>query len=112
MLSKIVYDVKFLNGGELPKINLIGHSRGGLTNLQYALDHPDLVAGLYSMGTPYFGTDTGSTDVGAGVIGGMSHGLQAFEVSYLLSPAMRSVVPISFSCDSTSPLTALAPPTR
>lgn len=76
MLSKIVYDVKFLNGGELPKINLIGHSRGGLTNLQYALDHPDLVAGLYSMGTPYFGTDTGSTDVGAGVIGGMSHGLQ------------------------------------
>lgn len=28
MLSKIVYDVKYLNDGELPKINLIGHSRG------------------------------------------------------------------------------------
>lgn len=42
MLSKIVYDVKYLSG-RLPKINLIGHSRGGITNLQYALDHPDLV---------------------------------------------------------------------
>lgn len=63
MLSKIVYDVKYLSG-KLPKINLIGHSRGGITNLQYALDHPDLVAGVFSMGTPYFGTDTGSTVLG------------------------------------------------
>ena len=58
MLSKIVYDVKELNGGILPKVNLIGHSRGGLTNLQYALDHPDLVDSLISIGTPYFGTTT------------------------------------------------------
>lgn len=60
MLSKVVYDVKVLNGGKLPKINLIGHSRGGLTNMQYALDHPDLVASLISIGTPYFGTTTGA----------------------------------------------------
>ena len=63
MLSKIVYDVKKLNGGLLPKINLIGHSRGGLTNLQYALEHPDLVASLFSLGTPYFGSDTASTEL-------------------------------------------------
>lgn len=65
MLSKIVYDVKCLNGGYLPKINLIGHSRGGLTNLQYALDHPDMVASMFSMGTPFFGSDTASTSLGA-----------------------------------------------
>lgn len=56
MLSRVIYDVKQLNGGVLPKVNLIGHSRGGLTNLQYALDHPDLVSGLISIGTPYFGS--------------------------------------------------------
>ncbi len=65
MLSKIVYDVKCLNGGALPKINLIGHSRGGLTNLQYALDHPDMVASMFSLGTPFFGSDSASTSLGA-----------------------------------------------
>lgn len=59
ILSKVIYDVTVLNEGVLPKINLIGHSRGGLTNLQYALDHPDLVDSLISIGTPYFGTTTG-----------------------------------------------------
>lgn len=58
MLSRIIYDVKYLNGGILPKVNLIGLSRGGLTNLQYALDHPDLVSSLISLGTPYFGSTT------------------------------------------------------
>ena len=57
-LSKIIYDVKILNGGILPKINLIGHSRGGLTNLQYTLDHPDLVDSLISIDTPYFSSTT------------------------------------------------------
>ena len=74
MLSKIVYDVKYLSG-KLPKINLIGHSRGGITNLQYALDHPDLVAGVFSMGTPYFGTDTGSTVLGEQFCAGSLKGL-------------------------------------
>ncbi|MBR5388623.1 MAG: alpha/beta fold hydrolase [Clostridia bacterium] len=58
MLSKIIYDVKIANGGTLPKVNLIGHSRGGITNLQYAMDHPDLVSSLISIGTPYFGSNT------------------------------------------------------
>lgn len=65
MLSKIVYDVKLLNGGLLPKINLIGHSRGGLTNLQYTLDHPDMVASVFSIGTPYLGSNTAASEFGA-----------------------------------------------
>ena len=70
MLSKIVYDVKCLNGGYLPKINLIGHSRGGLTNLQYALDHPHMVASMFSIGTPFFGSDTAATSLGAKIATG------------------------------------------
>ena len=58
MLSNIVYDVSLHNpGNALPKVNLIGHSRGGITNLQYALDHPDLVDKLISLGTPYLGSE-------------------------------------------------------
>lgn len=74
MLSKIIYDVKTLNGGILPKVNLIGHSRGGLTNLQYALDHPDLVSTLVSLGTPYFGSTTARL-FGEKFMGGASDGL-------------------------------------
>lgn len=61
-ISRIVYDVKKLNDGKLPKINLIGHSRGGITNLQYALDHPNLVDSIYSFGTPYLGSTSASID--------------------------------------------------
>ncbi len=64
VVSKLVYDVKCLNDGLLPKINLIGHSRGGLTNLQYALDHPDLVEDMFGLGTPYFGSTTADTEIG------------------------------------------------
>lgn len=64
MLSKIIYDVKCLNGGVLPKVNLIGHSRGGITNLQYALDHPDLVDSIFSIGTPYLGSNTANSEIG------------------------------------------------
>ncbi len=48
---------------ELPRLNLIGHSRGGLTNLQYALDHPDLVANLFSIATPYCGSISAELDL-------------------------------------------------
>ena len=64
VVSKLVYDVKCLNDGLLPKINLIGHSRGGITNLQYALDHPDLVEGMFGLGTPYLGSTTAKTEIG------------------------------------------------
>lgn len=45
--------------GTLPTYNLIGHSRGGITNMQYAMAHPYNVATLYSMGTPYNGSSFG-----------------------------------------------------
>lgn len=61
MLSKIAYDVRYLTG-YLPKINLIGHSRGGITNLQYALDHLKMVKALISVGTPYLGGKMLSSD--------------------------------------------------
>lgn len=57
LLSKIAKQYKE-KMNVLPKYNLIGHSRGGLTNLQYALDHPDMVDNLISMGTPYNGSTT------------------------------------------------------
>lgn len=57
MLSHVLYDLKQIDPAHrIPKVNLIGHSRGGLTNLQYALDHPDIVENLISIGTPYFGS--------------------------------------------------------
>ena len=49
--------------GKLPTYNLIGHSRGGMNNLQYALGHPYNVASLYSMGTPYNGSAFGGATV-------------------------------------------------
>ena len=49
---------------KLPTYNLIGHSRGGMTNLQYALGHPYNVASLYSMGTPYNGSAFGGAAIG------------------------------------------------
>lgn len=61
-ISKLVLDIKKINNDKLPKINLIGHSRGGITNMQYALDHPDLVASMYSLGTPFAGSTTASID--------------------------------------------------
>lgn len=63
MASKVILDLQALDANnELPRVNLIGHSRGGLTNLQYALDHPDLVDSIFSLGTPYLGSTSASID--------------------------------------------------
>lgn len=43
----------------MPKINLIGHSRGGIINLLYAIDHPQIIDNVFSIGTPYQGSDWG-----------------------------------------------------
>ena len=75
VISRVVYDIKLLNNNILPKINLIGHSRGGLTNIEYALDHPDLVESIFSLGTPYCGSTSASIDVSLGFpIGGSPTG--------------------------------------
>lgn len=60
---------------KFPRVNLIGHSRGGLTNLQYALDHPDLVDSVFSLGTPYVGSTSASIDYH--IMDGVGHGFSA-----------------------------------
>lgn len=62
-VSQVVNEIKGNNDGLLPKVNLIGHSRGGLINLLYAMDHPDMVNKIFSMGTPYVGSSTAKIDV-------------------------------------------------
>lgn len=59
LIDKVLYDYKF-NTGIVPKINLIGHSRGGLLNIMYASEHPQLVDSIFSLGTPYLGSEIGS----------------------------------------------------
>ena len=57
MLLDVINRVASLNpGNKKPKVNLIGHSRGGITNLQFALDYPEYVDSMISIGTPYFGS--------------------------------------------------------
>lgn len=48
--------------GVLPRLNLVGHSRGGLTNIMYATKHYYNVAAMYSLGTPYNGSALGACD--------------------------------------------------
>ena len=40
----------------IPRINMIGHSGGGILNMEYAIEHPNIVDSLYSIGTPYNGS--------------------------------------------------------
>lgn len=46
-----------------PKINLVGHSRGGILNMMYAINHPNIVDTLVSIGTPYLGTSLANIKV-------------------------------------------------
>ena len=55
MLNRIVVDFAYLTGGVFPKINLIAHSRGGLTSLDYAMDFYRLIYSINTIGTPFFG---------------------------------------------------------
>ena len=56
-INRLVVDIASKQHGYLPKINLIGHSRGGLINLLYAHEYPEIVNNLISLGTPYCGSD-------------------------------------------------------
>lgn len=55
LIDSVSYDYK-IRTGKIPKVNLIGHSRGGLINLLYATNHPYNVGSLISIGTPYSGS--------------------------------------------------------
>lgn len=72
MLNDAIGSVKYLNTGRKnPKVNLIGHSRGGITNLQYALEFPENVHSMISLGTPYFGSDAAAS-FGAIIMGALA----------------------------------------
>jgi hypothetical protein len=55
VINMVTYDVTKVKNSKV-KINLIGHSRGGLINMKYAINYPYNVDSLFSMGTPYNGT--------------------------------------------------------
>ncbi|MDR0855503.1 MAG: alpha/beta hydrolase [Christensenellaceae bacterium] len=56
IVDLVLYDIKQINGGVNPVVNLIGHSRGGNTNVLYASNHPYNVAKVFSLGSPYNGS--------------------------------------------------------
>lgn len=58
-IDNVLYDYKYTTGC-IPKINLIGHSRGGILNMMYANTHPHFVDSIFSLGTPYKGTQSGT----------------------------------------------------
>lgn len=58
VVDDISYQYKQLTG-VLPRLNLVGHSRGGIINLMYAIDHMYNIDSIYSMGTPYNGSTLG-----------------------------------------------------
>lgn len=55
ILDNLSYDYYCLTN-ILPTYNLISHSKGGLTNMQYALAHPYNVNSIYTIGAPFNGS--------------------------------------------------------
>lgn len=55
-LDTVLARVAALRGGKLPKINLIGHSRGGILNLYYASRRELLVDNFITISTPFNGS--------------------------------------------------------
>ena len=56
-LNCILADIANNQYGYLSKINLVGHSRGGLINMLYSFDYPEIVNNMISLGTPYMSSD-------------------------------------------------------
>ena len=55
IVQKVEADYKSVTNA-YSRINFIGHSMGGLINMQYAIRHPEFVSSLISLGTPYNGS--------------------------------------------------------
>ncbi len=68
IIDTISFQYKQMSG-YLPRLNLVGHSRGGITNIMYASDHPYNVASIYSIGTPYNGSKLGRIEALLGLLG-------------------------------------------
>ena len=57
VVNTLCYDYKLLHGFA-PKINLIGHSRGGLVIQKYVNNYPYNVSNYYNIATPFLGTES------------------------------------------------------
>lgn len=56
--NRLCYDFK-VRHGYTPKVNLIGHSRGGLIAQEYANNYPHNVYSINTIASPFFGSETG-----------------------------------------------------
>lgn len=70
MTLSVAHDYGYITGGIYPKINLIGHSRGGLTNMDFANHYPRLISDMFSMGTPFNGSNFGRVNLFADMVAG------------------------------------------
>ena len=57
VVNTLCYDYKLLHGFA-PKINLIGHSRGGLVIQKYVNNYPYNVSNYFNIATPHLGTES------------------------------------------------------
>ena len=55
-LDSVLAKMSVFYQGKLPRINLIGHSRGGLLNMRYAFLRENLVDNFITIGSPYTGS--------------------------------------------------------
>ena len=55
-LDSVLAKFVVFHQGNLPRINLIGHSRGGILNLYYAYKRKNIVDNFITIGTPYTGS--------------------------------------------------------
>lgn len=63
MVLSVAHDFGSVTSGIFPTINLIGHSRGGLTNMDFANHFPRLISDMYSIGTPFNGSNFGRINI-------------------------------------------------
>lgn len=88
MIDKISYDIKVITGNT-PKVNLIAHSRGGLLNVLYAYNHPFNVDSMFSMGTPYHGSNLAAIAPYISSLSGAVSGNSGLDI---LNPAMMTML--------------------
>jgi pimeloyl-ACP methyl ester carboxylesterase len=62
VLDYVVYQIS-LETEEVPKVSLIGHSRGALSNLEYVIDHPFIIDTYISIGSAFHGIDILEADL-------------------------------------------------
>ena len=58
-INEVVSLYKQANNNVEPKMDLIGHSRGTIVNMKYAIEYPSRVRSMFAMGGIFNGTDFG-----------------------------------------------------